>query len=384
MQLKTYLYTAKKGFNHDLDAKLDSSSTVVFVFGAPDFKNNKEIFQQLKIKFPKSILMGCSSSGEIFGNHVYDHSLSIAVVHFSNTKVKLVTLPINDMTRSFDLGSKLATEFNESDLSGVFVLSDGLKVNGSELVKGLSEKLPSHIPVTGGLAGDGSRFQNTWILKEGIPTDGYISALGFYGKKIHLQHGSQGGWDIFGTERIITKSEANVLYELDGKPALSIYKEYLGEKAAGLPATALLFPLQIRLNQNDEKRIVRTILAVDEAKQSMTFAGNIPQGSLAQLMRANFERLVEGASTAAEQLTHKDSTKSQPHLTIAISCVGRRLVLGERIDEEVEATLEKLPQGSEQVGFYSYGEISPLIKGQSCELHNQTMTLTTISEDEAA
>ncbi|MGE3973549.1 MAG: FIST signal transduction protein [Bdellovibrionales bacterium] len=382
MKLKTYRYVPKDGHKNNFDTSLDSPSTVIFVFGAPDCRNDKTIFEDLKQKFPRSLLIGCSGAGEIFNNHVYDHSLSVAIAQFSHTKVKMATMHIGEMSQSFDAGKKLAEKLNTPELSGVFVLSDGLKINGSDLVRGLSENLSPKVIVTGGLAGDGSDFKETWTLNNGLPVSGHISAVGFYGNKIKLGHSSQGGWDIFGPERIVTKSEANVLYELDGKPALSLYKEYLGDEAKGLPAAALLFPLQIRLNENDNKRIVRTILAVDELKQTMTFAGNIPQGSLAQLMRANFERLIEGASTAAE-LLDKGGEK-EPRLAIAISCVGRRLVLGERIDEEVEATLERLPAGTQQVGFYSYGEISPFVKGQSCELHNQTMTLTTISEEEAA
>jgi hypothetical protein len=201
--------------------------------------------------------------------------------------------------------------------------------------------------------------------------------VGFYGDHVHLGHGSKGGWDIFGPERRVTKSSGNILYELDGRPALQLYKEYLGERAAGLPATGLLFPLSLRVTKSENKSLVRTILAVDEAHQSMTFAGDIPEGYLAQLMRANFDRLVQGASEAAQSTSRNNGSAAV--LAVAISCVGRRLVLGERTEEETEAALEVLPRGTAQVGFYSYGEISPYASGL-CDLHNQTMTLTTISE----
>lgn len=383
MKLKTFQYSDQKGWDNDLriSQSLDSENTILFVFGSPNLKSNQKVFDELQAVFPKSTLVGCSGAGEIFNDHVFDDSLSVAVACFKESRIKEITLPISNMEQSYETGKKLAESIKENDLAGAFVISDGLLVNGSELVRGLNTILPNKV-VTGGLAGDGSRFEETWIIKDGKPQSGYISAIGFYGDKVHIGHGSQGGWDLFGPERIVTKSEGNVLYELDGEPALNLYKQYLGEKAADLPASALLFPLQIRNNERDEKKIVRTILSVDESKQTMTFAGNIPQGSLAQLMRANFDRLIEGASGAATLVPKIES--NHPLLTIAVSCVGRRLVLGERIDEEVEATLGKLPSGTQQVGFYSYGEISPYIQGQPCELHNQTMTLTTIYEDEAA
>jgi len=168
------------------------------------------------------------------------------------------------------------------------------------------------------------------------------------------------------------------LFELDGRPALELYKNYLGERAAELPASALLFPLALRTNSSDEKRIVRTILSVDEVNQSMTFAGDVPEGSLVQLMRANFDRLIDGASDAALMTARTNKNKTDV-FSLAISCVGRRLILGERAEEELEAVMDELPPKTQQIGFYSYGEISPYAAGY-CDLHNQTMTLTTISE----
>ncbi len=279
---------------------------------------------------------------------------------------------------SFAAGREVARQLNDPRLKGVLVLSDGLCVNGSELVRGLNSEVPASVVVTGGLAGDGDRFRRTWVLQGGRPQSGFVTAVGFYGDRIRIGHGSKGGWDRFGPERRVTKSKGNVLFELDGRPALQLYKEYLGDRAAGLPATGLLFPLALRANETDAKSLVRTILAVNEQEQSLTFAGDIAEGALAQLMKANFDRLVQGASEAASSTTL--STDGDPStLAIAISCVGRRLVLGGRTEEEIEATLDVLPKGTQQVGFYSYGELSPYASG-TCDLHNQTMTLTTLSE----
>lgn len=383
MKLETIQY--RNGVWSSPFPAVDSESTVVFVFGAPKFVGEGTVFEALKAAYPKSVLVGCSSSGEIFGNQIYDDSLSVAIVQFRHSRIASTAIAIKDAAESFRVGEEIAKNLNRPDLCGIFVLSDGLRVNGSELVRGINSAVPPGTAVTGGLAGDGTRFQETWVLRDGVPATAHVTAVAFYGQHLKLGHGSKGGWDIFGPERVITKAEGNILYELDGKPALQIYKEYLGEKAAGLPATALLFPLQIRANRGDDKKLVRTILAVDEKKNAMVFAGDLPQGHLAQLMRANFDRLIDGAQHAAKVIPFEARNKnSGDTLALAISCVGRRLVLGERTDEEVEATLQTLPENTRQVGFYSYGEISPLVTGQSCELHNQTMTLTTISEDEAA
>ena len=232
--------------------------------------------------------------------------------------------------------------------------------------------------LTGGLAGDADRFESTLVSCNAPAEPGCIAAIGLYGDNVTIGHGSVGGWDPFGPERTITRSEGNVLYELDGKPALDLYKRYLGDEAANLPGSALLFPLMVRAGDSDGVGLVRTILGIDEARKSMTFAGDLPQGHKAQLMRANFERLIDGAGQAARVAGARglDGRK----LAVLISCVGRKMVLGQRTAEEVEAVASLLGQKVSQLGYYSYGEISPHVRLGSCELHNQTMTITVLAE----
>lgn len=355
----------------------DPQKSLVILFGSSSFLESPDRIQEVCHTFSGIPVIGCSTSGEVFGNEIKDESLVGGVIQFDWTTIQTATVPISEMSQSFQVGQQVANDLLRPDLRGIFVLSDGLKVNGSELIRGMNAVLPESVVITGGLAGDGARFKQTWVIENNLPTGGVVTAVGFYGDRIQLGHGSKGGWDFLGPERRVTRSEGNVLYELDGKPALELYKEYLGERASGLPATALLFPLALKQDDsNNENYLIRTILAVNESEQSMTFAGNVPQDSLVQLMRGNFDRLITGASEAA-LLTKPQEPENT--LAIAITCVGRRLVLGERAEEEIEATLDVFPPGTHQIGFYSYGELSPHTKGR-CELHNQTMTLTTISE----
>jgi len=278
---------------------------------------------------------------------------------------------------SAEIGAAAARALPTKGLSHVIVLSDGKQVNGSELVAGMTSALPAGISVTGGLAGDGSRFDRTLVWSDTGPRAGVVTAVGFYGDRLKVGFGSLGGWDPFGPERLVTGSKANVLSELDGEPALALYKKYLGEHAAGLPATGLLFPLSIRTR--DGRSFVRTILAVDEIAQSLTFAGDVPEGAYARLMKANFDRLVDGAQGAAKTCSAADGGGA-PDLALLISCVGRKLVLGQRTEEEVEAVGRVLGNTTRLTGFYSYGEICPAAPKASCELHNQTMTITTLTE----
>lgn len=377
MIVNTCFYDICTGWATALRGELDSPSTLVLAFGAAEFLDDASALTALRETFPAATIVGCSTAGEIHGGRITDRSLSVAVVRFEGTAIAYAEAPVASAADSHAAGEAIARTLLRPDLRGVLVLSDGLNVNGTALVGGLNGVLPASVVVTGGLAGDGDRFKRTWVISGGGPRSEMVTAVGFYGDRVQIGHGSKGGWDIFGPERLVTRSAGNVLYELDGRPALALYKNYLGERAAGLPATGLLFPLSLRSDDDsEEKRLVRTILAVDEAAQSLTFAGDIPMGSRVQLMRANFDRLIEGAASAALMTGAKGCGET---LVVAISCVGRRLVLGERAEEEVEATLDVLPKGAHQVGFYSYGELSPFAAGP-CDLHNQTMTLTTISE----
>jgi hypothetical protein len=288
-------------------------------------------------------------------------------------------MSVRDASDSFHAGEHLARSLDRNGLVHVVVLSDGLRVNGSELVDGLKKFLPENVTVTGGLSGDGERFRETLVLWDDAPQANSVVTIGFYGQRLKVAYASLGGWDPFGPERLITRSKGNVLYGLDGKSALELYKQYLGEHAKGLPATGLLFPLSLRMREGGHS-VVRTILSTSEEEQSMTFAGDVPVGAYARLMKANFDRLIDGATEAA-RTTHRVMMGRSPDLALLISCVGRKMVLKQRIEEEVEGVREALGEHTALTGFYSYGEISPFTPGARCELHNQTMTITAFSEE---
>jgi hypothetical protein len=344
--------------------------------------------EPLRKLYPAAQLLGCSTAGEICGTRVLDDSLVATAVQFEHTQLRGARVSLSETANSFQAGERLAQALPPSvtavesgqteKLTHVLVLSDGLKVNGSDLVQGLTKELPAGVTLTGGLAGDGARFGETLVFLDSAPEVDTLAVLGLYGSRLKVGFGSLGGWDPFGPERLITRSKGNVLYELDGQSALGLYKKYLGEHAAGLPATGLLFPLSLRIKAG-ETPVVRTILAIDEKEQSMTFAGDLPEGAYARLMKANFDRLIDGA-TGAAKTSYQAIGSASPDLAILISCVGRKLVLKQRIEEEVEGVREVLGERTVLTGFYSYGEISPFTPGAKCELHNQTMTITTLSE----
>lgn len=380
MKIATLLYqnlSFTKVIN--VDNLLFDNVQLVLGFGSGTLITEQETFFNIQSKFPNATICLCSTAGEIFDIEVFDNSVALVVFSFSTSFIRTSKVNIEDFETSLDAGKSLVNQLPKEQLKLVFVLSDGGKVNGSELVKGLNTNKENDVIITGGIAGDGTEFNKTYVGLNEIPKSGNIVAVGFYGNNLSISHGSLGGWDSFGLEREVTKSIGNELYEIDNKNALDLYKTYLGKYANELPGSALLFPLAIKL-ESEQDAIVRTILSIDEKKQTMIFAGDIPEGSRVRFMKANFDRLIDAASDAAVNCLNINS--KSPKIALLISCVGRKLILGNRIDEEVEAVSEIFGKETSLVGFYSYGEISPLKPLANCELHNQTMTITCIDEIE--
>jgi hypothetical protein len=379
MKIEQTIYSQSTGWVKSKNSELSNLAQLVFLFGNRSLLKMQEHINFVQVAYPSAQIVGCSTSGEIYQEQVYNNNIICTAVWFENTSVEIAKEVVQSMDDSFSVGVKLAEKLKKEDLVHVMILSEGLVINGSELTKGLNKQLNNQISVTGGLAGDQDLFSETVVVHNQKGEKNIVVAIGFYGKNLQVGYGSMGGWDSFGVDREVTRSKGNILYELDGQPALELYKRYLGAHAANLPASALLFPLSLRL-QDSEISLVRTVLSVNEEDGSMVFAGDIPQGEYVRLMKANFDRLIDGANDAAE-MSKVSLKNSDADLAILISCVGRKLVLKQRVEEELEVIREVLGAKAAMTGFYSYGEISPIKPFENtCELHNQTMTITLFKE----
>jgi hypothetical protein len=376
----TYKNNQWKGLN---EFKHDKKSVqLLIVFADRLIIEEKAIFTILKNEFPKAEIIISSTAGEISRSAVDDNSATILAISFEQTAFKIVKGNIREFKNSFELGKSTVEKMPKENLSYIFLLSDGNIINGDELIMGIQSNLDKSVIITGGLAGDGVNFNKTLVGYNDDVDEGNIILLGLYGDKIKIGTSHKGGWDVFGPERIITKSEANILHEIDGENALDLYKKYLGKYADELPASALFFPLSIKSADNNFY-IVRTILSIDEKNKTMRFAGNIPEGSTVRFMKSNFDRLLDAATDAGlESTQHLDMNNIAPSLSIIISCVGRKIVLGERTEEEIDAVLENLSPEATVAGFFSYGEVAPQKDLHTSFLHNQTITITTFAEAE--
>jgi hypothetical protein len=352
--------------------------SLVFAFGSRARVAEPASLATLRAAFPGVPLVGCSTAGEIRGTSVLDDTLSVTAVRFGHTRVRAIRRSILERSRTREAARELGRELVADDLVSVFVVSDGLRVDGQELVAGLTDVIPPRVVVAGGMAADGADFCDTRVLSEHGAETHAVVAVGFYGRRLQVGHGSATGWDPFGPQRRVTRAEGNLLHELDGQSALAIYKRYLGDHSACLPGAALSFPLSVSRTRQDPA-IVRTVIGIDEAAATMILGGEVSEGSYAQLLRANVDRLVDGASHAARAM--REGAAARPALALLVSCSGRRVVLRDRVQEEVEAVREIVGAQATLAGFYSYGEIAPPARGAACALHNQTMAMVTFDEE---
>lgn len=379
MKTEQSVYAESNGWTIKINNDLSDKAQLVLLFGNRELLKQQNLIDDVIVKYPNAEVIGCSTAGEICFQEVFDQTIVCTAIYFEKTTIEIAKEKIDLMENSFEVGKKLALKLDKPNLKHILILSEGLTINGSELTKGLNEQLKDNVSITGGLAGDQDLFKETVIVHNQKGEKNIVIAVGLYSKYLQIGYGSMGGWDSFGVDREVTKSKANILYELDDQPALELYKQYLGPYASKLPASALLFPLNLRL-KDSETSLVRTVLSINEDDGSMVFAGDIPQGEYVRLMKANFDKLIDGAFDAAE-MAQLSLTESNADLAILISCVGRKLVLKQRVEEELEIIHDAIGKDVTTTGFYSYGEISPIRPFvQKCELHNQTMTITLFKE----
>jgi hypothetical protein len=351
---------------------------MVLLFGGLSDLNTSGSFDLVQSWYPHAHIFGCTTAGLIAGARVCDSVVTVTAIEFDHTRVETARVSVPAIEQSFDAGAKLARTFETTDLRHMFILSEGAHVNVSELLRGVDSTLPRTVTVTGGLAGNFNGVQDAHVWCDGQAEQSSAVALALYGDRLRVGQACRGGWNAFGPERLVTKSKDNVVYELDGHSALGLYKLYLGEHATRLPASGLLFPLGLRVGE-DQDRVLRSLWFVNEEEQSISVAGPVPELSNVRLMIANTDQLIDGASVAA-RCSVEDLGDSVPQLSVLVSCVARREVLNQRSEEEVEAVCDVLGDQTVVTGFYSYGEIAPVARGGRPELHNETMTVTNFTE----
>jgi hypothetical protein len=373
-------WTAPNGWETIRD-ELDNQHRAVqliFLFWDRLLLDNNSIYKELYAEFPKAIITGCSTAGEICGSELVDQSLILTAVYFEYSTVKASHIFLDQYphTKLSEVAEELAKSLLADDLVHVFILADGIMINGSKLVEGFREVLPAGISVSGGLAADGYRFEEATVVADVRACKNTVSVIGLYGQYLKVKISVGAGWNEFGAERMITKSAGNVLYELDRQPALPLYEQYLGDSFKNVPASSIQYPISLKCDK-DKDWMTRTIMKVNRDTKSLSFAGDVPMGYTARLMKTDTGLLIDSAMAAARDITKNSFF---PDLAILVSCFGRRGVMQDDTGKELLAVQKGLGDKTFITGFYSYGEIAPFNQTTRFELHNQTMTITALTE----
>ena len=378
MDSEQFHWLPDSGWNPPLASKVAQTAQIVFLFGSFEIVSSPEWLGHVRRTFPQAHIVGCTTGGEIHGVRVSDDTAVVTAVYLRKSSIQTTLVRVEGEEASYRAGKQLIEQLDPVGLRHVFIVSDGLLVNGSDLLAGVNEALPTGVSASGGFAGDGHRFERAWVWCDTAPAQSTAVAIGFYGADLRIGLSSTGGWGPFGPDRLVTRAHKNVLYEVDGRPVLALFKEYLGEYASQLPSVGLLYPLELR-DPKGETRYLRSLLGIDEAEQSIKFAGNIREGWLSRFMVGDIEDLISGTPAAARQ-SWPVAGLIPPELSLIVSCAGRRAVLKQRVEEEVDGVREVFGTSTALAGFYSYGEIAAGGFRTACELHNETMSITSLSE----
>ncbi|WP_432510477.1 FIST signal transduction protein [Kineococcus sp. SYSU DK001] len=381
-------WTAADGWAGELP-DLDGPATLVLVLLAPETDLSLVPLAEVSAAYPTSLVTGCSTAGVADGATLLDDGLLLLVCAFERTRLLLRSAP-QTAARSHAVGRALAGGLHAdaaaagTDLRAVLVICDGMDVVGNAFAEGVSLGAAG-ATVFGGMSalmpGPGGTIRAPWTVLDGALHQGVAVAVGLCGDHVTLTCGTGGGWDELGPPRTATRSSGAELFEIDGQPALDLYRRYLGVEAEGLPGSGLRFPLLLRRRGEQRSALVRSVRSFDEETRAIGLTGDVPEGSVVQLLHQNSEAMVDAAQDAARAATAGAGPAhgADGALALVVSCLGRRLALGARVEDELESVTAELGAGTAVAGFYGYGELAPT-SARSCDLHNQTVTVGVISE----
>jgi hypothetical protein len=361
------------------DNALKETAGLVLAFGPRRKILEEGIYSTIKARYPKAIVLILSTSFEVVVSKISASRIVVTAIQFDKTKLRSTSLQVSSKSDSRMAGKMICDQLRGDDLKHILLFSDGYDINGDDLVDGLNEELPQGVMVSGGFAGSDAEDPTTYVGLNQEPKTRNIAAIGFYGHDLKVANGVESGWDEFGPTKIVTESDGNVVYSLDGENVLEVYRRYLGKsKEADFAMSIQHFPLCIL--KPDGSKIVRSVFRVDEKRNALVYSGNVPKDSKVRFMIANVDRLIDGAVNAAERI-NEQCKADRPELVLVVSCVGRSVLLLERTEEEIELACETIGKDIMYSGFYSNGELSPATGSKLCSLHNQTISITSYSEN---
>lgn len=355
---------------------------LIFVFASALFFNEPVLLNKLTAHYPDAEIVGCSTEGQVLKNSVLREELVLTAVEFRSTKVVSHTVEVLSTKNHYEKGLELASLFKKEGLKHVFLLSVSLATYGDDFIKGLRKGFPQEVKVTGGLAGDNKKYNKDFVLDGSRePNSTVAKAIGFYGDSLTITYASVGGWEEKPIKLKATQSSKNVLETINNKPALDVYREVLMLSEDEVGESSIKYPFSVyQVGENEP--VIRAVVGVDTKNKTITFGGNIEEGSTLKIMKASVDRIIEGAGEAATKGLSAIPQSHQVKLALIVSCNSRKTFLNDYVSEEIEQVIDEVGQHTTYTGFYARGEIAPFKQDENVRLHNQTMTLTLFSEED--
>ncbi len=359
----------------ELVDELGEQPHIVIMFASAHYDHEKLLAGVWSRLDASAKLVGCSSYAEINSREALSKSVTMMGMCLKGLEVQTYGQLINGDSRDFGRG--LAREAKEFGASLLMVFPDGMRVNGTQFLLGLQDVLGTQFPIVGGIAADAGDFAKTWEYHGRDVLTGGAAVLAFKGP-IELVTAARSGWMAVGATRKATKVEAgNVLLEIDSRPALDLYKEYLGNRVGEMPGVSVDFPVGVvdglpgtLRAPGDDILVLRALKGVDEERRAIIFGGDLPQDAFIRMTRATKEDVIDGANRAGDQVLQ---AMPNPAIALVFNCMARKVVLGPRYKQELESTFAKLGSKLPKIGFYTFGELSP-VQGTTMH-HDETFTI---------
>jgi len=352
---------------------------LILIFASFDFENLSCSIQDISKKFKNAIITGCTSNGIINSKGVNNSVIAITALKFTNSSVALYTINLSpDSCATFECGSKFINKIEQDNLKHIFLLSDQHLLIEQEFLDGMNANSDAAVSITGGLSSNSEFDDSKGLIINGKLDTNKAIAVAFYGESLKVGYHAVAGWNSYGSEHLVTNSSEKKILEIDDQPALDWYNSHFNENdIKKIKNIGIKYPIKIRNSENTSP-VLRSPEHFDESDKSINLLSDISKGSYIRVMKADKDRVINGAENAAKKII--ENYNHQHELAILISCKGRKLLLNGSTSEEVEAVVDQFPESTITTGFYSNGEISPFYKKTKCSYHNLTMCITTISE----
>jgi len=322
-------------------------------------------------------IFGCTTAGEIMDDEVYEHTSVIMLLNIKKEQYKIMYEEGSDTYRiAADLAHKSRETFSNP---AMVLISSGLTIDAEQIIKGVKD-VDESIPLYGGLAGDDLTMKASYVFSNGFESSGALIALVLDNEKIKVKGLATSGWDDIGIEKIITKSNGNIVYTIDDEPAVDVFVKFfkftdsVDNRSEIVAMNFAQYPLQLK--KDNGNTVLRAPLMVDIENRALIFAGGIPQGSKVKFSVPPGFDLIE---KTAERVSALKENIADPDAVLMFSCKARHLALGPMTSDE--AGRIRSIWNKPLIGFFTYGEIGAATESV-CDFHNETCSMVVMEEIE--